>query len=85
MPREIRAREAWLERYVQSAMRERTLSGRDSNRALRDLRAIRYSEQAMLRNNLGELSPRNQEIIVMRLDRLSNQLGVTSFEDERRY
>ena len=85
MPREIRAREAWLERYIRSAGSEGNLSRMDTNRALRDLSSIRRSEQYMRRDRQGALSRRDQAMINMRLDRLSNRLGIASFEDDRRY
>ena len=85
MPREIAAREAWLERYIRSASNEGNLSRSDSNRALRDLSAIRRSEQYMRRDRQNELSDRDEAAITQRLDRLSSQLRITNLEAGRRY
>jgi hypothetical protein len=82
MPREIRAREAWLERYIRSAGNEGRLTRSETNRALRDLSAIRRSEQYMRRDRQGNLSIRNETAITVRLDRLSSQLRI---QDDRRY
>ena len=84
MPREIHAREAWLERYIRSANSEGNLSRSDTNRALRDLSAIRRSEQFMRRDRQNELSDRDEAAITQRLDRLSSQLRITNFEADRR-
>lgn len=85
MPREIRAREAWLENYIRAASRNGTLNRTRTNRALRDLNAIRRSERAMRRNRDGMLSVRDEAAINLRLDRLSSQLRVTTYDDDRRY
>ena len=85
MPREVRAREAWLESYIRSANNEGTLNRAVTNRALRDLNAIRRTERTMRRNRDGQLSVRDEAAINVRLDRLSGQLRITTFEDNRRY
>jgi hypothetical protein len=83
--REFRAREIWLERYIRSASSEGTLNRGQTNRALRDLNNIRRSERSMGRNRAGELSVRNEATINARLDRLSSELRITSFADDRQY
>ena len=85
MPREVRAREAWLERYIRSANSEGTLNRFATNKALRDLGNIRRNERSMRRNRDGELSVRDEAAINVRLDRLSGSLRITTFEDDRRY
>ena len=85
MPREIRAREAWLERYITSANSEGSLNRAETNRAMRDLNNIRRSERYMDRNRNGELSVRDEAAINVRLDRLSGQLRITTIEESRSY
>ena len=85
MPREVRAREAWLERYIRSANNDGTLNRAETKRALRDLGNIRRNERSMRRNRDGELSIRDEAAINVRLDRLSGQLRITTVDDDRRY
>jgi Glycine zipper 2TM domain len=76
-PREVRARAAWLDQYIRTANSQGTLSRVETNRAQRDLNAIRASERSMVRNRNGELSIRNEAAIQARLDRLSDRLRIT--------
>lgn len=85
MPGEIRAREAWLERYIRTAGSQGRLTRSETNRALRDLNSIRRSERGMRRDRQGNLSVRNEAAINLRLDRLSRQLRIAGFGDGRRY
>ena len=85
MPREIRAREAWLESYIRAASRDGTLNRSRTNRALRDLNAIRRSERAMRRDRNDRLSVRDEAAITVRLDRLSSQLRIAFAEGDGRY
>jgi hypothetical protein len=85
MPSEIRAREAWLERYIRSASSEGRLNRPETNRPLLDLNSIRRSERGMQRDRQGNLSIRNEAAINVRLDRLSRQLRIANFADGRRY
>jgi hypothetical protein len=85
MPREVRAREAWLGRYIQWAGSQGRLSRSETNKALRDLNDIRRAEQNMQRNRRGQLSARNEAAINVRLDRLTRQVRVASNDGNRRY
>ena len=85
MPREIRERIVWLDSYIRAASRDGTLNRTRTNRALRDLNAIRRSERALPRNRDGMLSVRNEAAINLRLDRLSDQLRVSFNQNDRRY
>ena len=78
MPRNIRERTAWLDRYIRDASQRGSISRTESNRSLRELNGIRSSERAMFRNRRGELSIRNEEALRLRLDRLSRRLGVSA-------
>ena len=85
MPREIVARTAWLENYIRTASRNGTLNRARTNRALRDLNAIRRSERMMRRDRDGMLSVRDEAAINLRLDRLSDQLRISFNQNDRRY
>ncbi len=74
MPSDIRGQINWIDSYIRESRQNGQLSRRESDRALRDLNAIRSSERTMARNRDGQLTVRNEAMLQVRLDRLSDRL-----------
>jgi hypothetical protein len=68
--RDVDSRERWLEQRIRSADADGTLSQDDASHYLGQLGAIRRQETSM-RNDNGELSPRDEARLQARLDNLS--------------
>jgi hypothetical protein len=67
---------AALDRYVSTAQSRRLLSSRELASVRRQLYGIRASEQAMRHDRRGNLSMTDQAKLQVRIDRLSNRLGI---------
>jgi hypothetical protein len=71
--RDLDTREAWLERRIDAAVSDRSISGYDASEDRSQLAAIRSSETDM-RERSGELSPRDESRLQSRLDTLSAEV-----------
>jgi len=67
---------AALDRYVSAAQSRHLLSNRELASLQRQLYGIRTSEQAMRHDRRGNLSAADQAKLQVRIDRLSNRLGI---------
>jgi len=68
--RDLETREAWLERRIDSAVSDRSMSRYDADRDRDQLGAIRAAETDM-RERSGQLTPRDEARLQSRLDTLS--------------
>ena len=75
-PREFGARTQWLEDYIRGETSRGSLGRNASDRAMRDLENIRRTERSLGRNRNGNLSVRDEAALNIRLDRLSDRIGV---------
>ena len=75
--RDIDSREAWLERRINPAAGDGTLSHRSARHAMASLNRIRQRE-AGLRDDAGRLSQRDEIRLQARLDQLDESLGLTN-------
>ena len=71
--RDVDMREAWLERRIDSAASDRSMSGFDARQDRDQLTAIR-SEETNMRERSGQLSPRDEARLQNRLDTLSAEV-----------
>lgn len=72
-PRDIRAREAWLEQGIRNGEQDGRLSRYEARTSLRSLMFIRQRESRM-RHYHGQLSQRDEGYIQSQLDRLSSSV-----------
>ena len=84
MPTETRARVAWLDRYIRAGIDNGTIRRMDGRRALRELANIRKTD-TYYRDRYGRISVRNETALQLRLNRLSQQLGVSTRQDSSAY
>jgi len=84
MRRSIEDREARIEQRIRMASMQRTLSRYETNRAFRELNAIRRQESSM-RHVQGQLSARDEATIQARLTRLSDRLRLSREEARADY
>jgi hypothetical protein len=67
-----------MERYLRSPDTRNSLGTRQTNNALRELRAIRSQERSMRHDRMGNLSASNLATAQRRVDRLNDRLQIAS-------
>lgn len=72
-PRDVRQRMEWLNVRVRQGINDGSLSRREADRALNDLRRIQWEERRMRHRN-GRLSDRDESYVQARLDTISSEL-----------
>jgi len=72
-PSDIPGRQAWLDERIRRGLNDGTLTRAEGNRALRTLAAIGREERSLRRRG-GDLRPRDQHMIMAKLDTLSDDV-----------
>lgn len=72
-PADIPGRQAWLDERIRRGLNDGSLSRTEGDRALRSLAAIGREERSLRRRG-GELRPRDQRMIMAKLDTLSDDV-----------
>jgi hypothetical protein len=75
MPNDISTRISWMREYVRTALQSQRISRVDAQYARRELTAI--EGQNRMFNRDGRFTPREQQNIERRLDRLTSRLDKT--------
>jgi hypothetical protein len=83
-PMDIPSRQAWLDERIRRGLNDGTLTRAEGDRALRTLAAIGRDER-FLRRRSGDLRPRDQDMIMARLDTLSDDVRAMRRGPVRQY